>query len=626
MAVSDRKIQAFTKGTHNLFDDELINDDAFSDSLGWVTKDGHFELARGRALLGDIGVAGSVSDIHTGFRVDGDPVYFKKSGTTVKALVSGVWTDAITGLTEDAPTRFANYSSLAGAFVFVFSTDGIWKICTANPTSSVAMYDESKNFKGIAFIDKGRTILWGREADRTGLYGSKIDPQNSTVYTTVSAEAIGSSGSTNYTGTLAFKGSTVRTCFGVSFTDGNLTLRDDYNGGFTGDGTGTINYATGVYDVTFNSTTTGAVTSNYQWENSNVGGITDFSKAFPRAASEGFQFPQDIDGDEIKVVIPLDSTYFSFKERSVYTLTISDDDTDATNQVFRTNIGTPTSKSAVATSKGIIYVDTANSDDVSVKILGRNPLGDNFDVQPIFAHFNFSDYLYDDCALFSYGNYVLVACKTKDATSNDRILLCDVINNTVDILPFNARCFTQFSGNLYSGDSLSTSAYATLNGFDDLEYTITNYAVSKGDTYGVSDLKKLKKLRFRGLISTNQQIQVYGSFDRSTYTLLGTIDGGANYVDTENPNTVGLNIIGADVIGGSDSEVAYPYLMEMKIKTPKFRKRYLKFIATSYGYASINTQEDFDIWIFENKLPKSFRQKQNVSLDGETTDLANPDY
>jgi hypothetical protein len=98
-------------------------------------------------------------------------------------------------------------------------------------------------------------------------------------------------------------------------------------------------------------------------------------------------------------------------------------------------------------------------------------------------------------------------------------------------------------------------------------------------------------------------------------------------VDINNPNTIGLNLIGADVVGGSDSELAYPYYCELKIKTPKFRKRYLKFIANGFGYASIESLEDFDIWTYEAKIPKRFRQKQNVDINtGTDVDLPSPNY
>jgi hypothetical protein len=34
---------------------------------------------------------------------------------------------------------------------------------------------------------------------------------------------------------------------------------------------------------------------------------------------------------------------------------------------------------------------------------------------------------------------------------------------------------------------------------------------------------------------------------------------------------------------------------------------------------------DFDIWQYEDKLPKQYRLQQNVSRDGATTDLDTPE-
>src|SRR6056297_1794024 len=215
--MSQSDITAFTSGTHNLLSDELIERDAASESLGWLTKDGKIELMYGRQVEGNEGSAGRVIAQHTGFKTDGTDVAFRKiwDGTEGKVQYNnaGTWTDIVTGL-ENTDVTFANYSSLAGNFVFFGGpTDGIYKIVTANPGDAIDMYDSARNFKGYFFIDRGRSIMWGTKDDATGLYGSFIDAQDSDVYTTVSAEAIGSSGSTNYTGTLAFKGSTKRNCF-----------------------------------------------------------------------------------------------------------------------------------------------------------------------------------------------------------------------------------------------------------------------------------------------------------------------------------------------------------------------------------------------------------------------------
>jgi hypothetical protein len=51
----------------------------------------------------------------------------------------------------------------------------------------------------------------------------------------------------------------------------------------------------------------------------------------------------------------------------------------------------------------------------------------------------------------------------------------------------------------------------------------------------------------------------------------------------------------------------------------------VKFIANGIGYVALQEMTDFDIWTYEDKLPKQYRIKQNVSVDGATTDMAEPD-
>lgn len=617
------KIPAFAKGIHNLFPDYLINSDALSDALGWITKDGEIQLARGRERVGADGGTGQCDEVHFGYKVDGTAVMFRKAGTKIQTLVGSTWTDVITGLTAGAPTSFSNYASLAGAFVYIFSTDGIYKICTANPTSYASLYDSAKNFKGIGFIDKGRTILWGREKDRTGLYGSWIDAQNTTTYTTVSGEAITDVAS----GTLAFKaGGATRTCFVVQITDTSSgeVFTDNYNGGLTGSlgSTGTINYMTGAFTITGQS---GGGTATYQWENSNVKGVTDFTKSVPRVAAEGFIFRQDIGGDAIKSVHVLDGTYYSIKERSIYSLFIESNDTDATNEVFRNGVGVPSSGSSVPTSKGIILMDTSSGDQPLVKIISRNVAGDSFDVTPLFSHFDFSLFTYDEAKMFAYGDYILIACKSSGADKNDNILMCDFLNSTVDILPYEAMSFAQNAGILYSGDSVSANTYKTLNGFDDLGYVIENYADGKADDLTIPSLKKTKKLRLKGLISKAQAIEVYMSLDNGAFSLVGTIDGDSSCVDITNPNTVGSGMVGGDVVGGSDAVLAYPFYIEMKTRTSKYQRRKLRFKAIGLGFASIKEVTDYDIWSYDDRIPKRYRLKQNVDInDSSVTDLSEP--
>lgn len=698
----DHVIRQLASGVHNLLDSEDTPKDSASDEKNFVTQDGRIILAYGRNLLGDEGSLGMIRGLWIGYKTDGTKIYYRKTSTKIQYLSGSTWTDVLTGLTTNAEYTFANYSSLAGAFTFVNGIDGYWKIVNANPTSPMQMYDSAKNFHGKILIDRGRTLLWYREdtnsKDYTGLYGSKIDRQNSTVYVTKTSEVLGASGSTNYTGTLAAKKtsnftvtiaspgvftlnshafltgdrvvfsttgalptglsagttyyvisaglttnafevsatsggsaintsgsqsgthslvSSTRNVFGLSVTGttgaGVETFHDNYDGTLTSDkgGSGTINYATGAYNITFNaSVSSGNVLCGYQWEDSNIGGLTDFTKSGTRLAGEGFVFPQDEGGDAIlNVLIGQDGAYYSLKSQSAYSLSLDADDLGADNLVYRKDIGIPFFRAATSTSKGIVFMNTANPEKPELTILQRNPLGDNIEPVVLFPHFKFSNYEYDDCAIDTWDRYVLVACKSTGAVNNDTILLCNIAAGTVDITSYSARMFVKDDGNLYAGSPITESVYQLYNGFDDDSVAISAYWISKDEQYnGLQErLKKYRRNRFKGLIGADQSIEVYISYDDADFQLAGTIDGDGSYVDYASPSTIGTNMVGEVQIGGDDTTSAYPYFMELKPSPPKFRKRRIKLVPTGIGYFSVDFMSDWDILPFENKLPKRFR-------------------
>lgn len=630
--VRKNKIEAFVSGTHNKINAELIPKDAASDSLGWLTTDGRIELMYGREAQGAEGTAGKVWAMHTGYKTDGTAVFFRKiwdnTEGKIQYLNGSTWTDVITSL-SNATVTFTNYSSLAGNFVYIGSPDdGLFKIVTANPGSYADVYDSTKNFKGYLFIDRGRSIMWGTKDDATGLYGSYIDSQDSDVYTDVSSEAIGSSGSTNYTGTLAFKsGGSTRTCFGVTFTDGTQTITIDFTGSATSDsdGTGTVNFMSGAYDVTFDSSTIGSVTSDYQWEDSNANGVTDFTKSATRTAGQGFILRQDVGGDPIKVVVPFDGSYFSFKENSVYQLTLDVEDVNPTNQVIRTDVGVKTMQGVAPSSAGIMFLDTGNPSEPRLSILRRNPVGDNFLTDHLFPQFRFEDFTYADVAMTTWDQFVVVACADGTA-NNNRLLMCNVKDQAVDVAPYGLRCFTKDEGVLYGGDPLSQTTYELFSEFDDMTQKIDNYWESKEDTFNTSNLKKIKKLRFRGKISPDQSIKISIALDNDDLQHVGTILGSGDYVDYTSTYAIGTTFLGQSIIGGGPELSVYEFVMEIKIRTTKFRKRKLRFEALGYGYCSLEEVTDHDIWLYEDKLPKKYRLKQNVSLDGATVNQDNPTY
>ena len=190
MSTLNHIIKGFDSATHNRLDDEGIPSDAAQASENWVTVDGRIEIARGREFVGAEGIAGRNDGVHFGYKNDGTEVLYQKVGTEIQYFnpTTLAWVSVVTGLTDEVDYTFSNYASLAGSFVIATGPDGIYKFHTANPTSYISLYDSTKNFKGYSFIDKGRMIMWGVTKDKTGLYGSKIDAQDSTVYTTVTGE------------------------------------------------------------------------------------------------------------------------------------------------------------------------------------------------------------------------------------------------------------------------------------------------------------------------------------------------------------------------------------------------------------------------------------------------------
>lgn len=630
----NREIQAFPNGVENLLDDEIISQAAASDALNWISQDEKIQLIPGKLLIGQSGIAGKVTGEIFGYKVDGSKIHWEKVGTKIRYFDGTNWQDVVTGLTSNADYTFTNYASLAGNFTFAIGVDGIFKMNNANPANFIALYDASKNFKGYSFIDKGRMILWNTPTDKTGLYGSHIDPQNSTVYTSVSGEA-----TTSLTGTLAFKaGNPKGNCFGVTITitAGGEVYTDNYLGVLTGSagGTGTINYITGAYTIS----AAGVGTASYQWENSNTGGVTDFTHSATRLAGEGFVFRQDKGGDAILTVLIGSNGYYSIKSQSAYLLSIGADDLTADNNVYREQMGVPNFGGALSTSLGIIFMNTANPGKPEMTILVKNLVDGTLEPKVLFPQFKFANYLYDDCRFFAYDRYILVACKTLTATNNDTLLLCNVSENTVNITGYSARTFASDGTLLYMGSSVVQNVYNLFSGFDDDGFLITNHWDTKGENFAIKSrgqkyvmipqsLKKYRKIRLRGNIVPGQSYQVYANYDDAGWQLVGTVVGTQTYVDDSNPATIGSSEIGIMTIGGNLITNASPYQMDIRLKKqPKFRKRKLRFVALGFGYIDIEYQADWDLFLYGDKLPARFRQKQNVSLDGKTQNEDKPEF
>src|SRR3990167_1556623 len=326
---------------------------AASNSVCWLTKGDKIELSKGRSLLGTaVTGSGKVTSLFTARQADGTEVLFRTYARKILYYIvaAGAWSELGTNTLPAAASgediSWARYDSPAGVQVWASSPNSsLYKLMLANLGAIEDQYDSTKNYKGKIAIKNNRMILFGRVADRTGVYLSYIDKQT---YTNVATENIGTGDGTTktFTDTLAFKaGGAKRTCFAITATDGTETFTDDNNGVLTGSagGTGTINYDTGAISVTFFAAPANlqAITADYQWEDSTNNGIADFTKSTPRTARQGAIFRQDDGGGDIQNVMTYNNVDYCLHEFKTWALAIGADDTDATNLIYRERVGIP---------------------------------------------------------------------------------------------------------------------------------------------------------------------------------------------------------------------------------------------------------------------------------------------
>lgn len=716
---ADKVVNTFLSGTHNILDAESIPQDAAQDSTGWLTLDGHLQLALGRDILGAEGTAGGINNQWFGYKTNGVKVHYRKVQGAVQYFNGTAWTSIISGLTPSAVYQFSNYSSIAGAFTIISGIDGLFKINNAYPGTYLTLWKNdltTPNYNAMLIIDKARSFLWNNPKDQTGFYYSFVDSQteqNGGDYTLINNESIGTGDGTTkvFTGTLGFKTSAdTRDAFAISiygaisafktitaitqatraqitasahgfivgdkviiqgvsgmteinnqygvvtsvidantftvaidstsytaYTSGGSAgkielFTDDFNGNLTSPqgGTGTINYLTGAYSITFNTApvNTSVIGANYSWEDSNAHNITDFTHVVNNVGSGGV-LRQDYGGDKImQVVVGLDGNYYSLKQQCIYETNYAADNTLSTS-IYRRDMGVSSVRAAVSRPAGIIFMNTINPIKAELTILEKSMYSSNLIPRVLFPQYRFQNFFYDqDTVVDAAQRWVIVLCKSSStAITNDVMLLCDLDKNTIDRMPYGLSCITHDNlvpDIIYGGSPLEGTTYEVFTGFDDLGELITNYWEGKAEWYDKQNLKKFRKLYFQGEIDFNQIVEVYVSYDDAAYQLVGTIRGDAPYIDNSSQSDmVGTNMVGNIRVGGNSNATTPPFYMQIKCRCPKFFKRSVRLVATGYGHVRITKIVDWDILIFEDKVPARFRPKQNVSLDGKQFNLPN---
>lgn len=421
-----------------------------------------------------------------------------------------------------------------------------------------------------------------------------------------------------------------RTCFQVQINDTVETFADNKNGVMVGSlgGTGTINYATGAFSVTFITAPTigQTIIASYRWEDASINGICDFTFAGTRGATDGFILPQN-DAGNMETIATFNNVEYCIHEFKTYAVTISADDLTLTNLLFRSRVGIPNWRAAAETGDGIYYVDDTDQNDPKLRILTIGATG--IDVVPlsISDQVNLSNYRFDAAATIEWGDYIVWACRTSNSLTNNRVLVYHKIWKSIDVLDYYVSCFAILNGTLLGGDSVTNNVFVLFSGIDDDDSTIAASAETKLDTLGLPQyLKKMKRVQIQGAIGPEQIIGVYAALDRGGYSKIGQIRGDGDYVDRSQAVTIGSVTLGhGEIGGGSDGILAYNYVKEFAVRLDKFLQIKIKFLVevdedtnvSGIGYFSFSTIRWCDIRKKERKLPRKYRF---VSTDTESSE------
>lgn len=611
------QVDNFDKGLITQIENFSIPENAASDSLNWLTKGDHIELTGGYTVVDpnhqNVGL-GRVTGLILAPLVDGSTQAFYSYGKKVKYLDSNdewqeIGTDILTTAADGEDIAMTAYVSIAGYQTWISSPNSsLFKIMNANPASYTDMYDATKNFKGYIDAQNSRLNLWYKNGAKNYLYGSWKDAQDSSVYTAVTNENIGTGdGSTvTFTDTLLFKaGGVKRTCFNVTATDGTETFNDNKDGTLTGNlgGTGTINYTTGAISVTFNTAPVNlqAITSNYEYENSTVHGIADFTFSATRVAGEGYFLPQNTGGDLLNV-LPYQTDFYCIHSDNVYLFSMPVDDLSPTNQIFRRRVGMPYWRAAVPTGDGIYYIDTSDPITPHFNLITLS-LGNNQVIpQTINYNLDLRGYNFDLGVGREFGDYIMFSGRTNDSDVPNRLFVFNKIWKSFDVLEYNVSCMEQNGSYLWAGDAISNNVLQLFDGYSANGTEINNYWTGKLTKLEIDDLKKYKRLTLDGYIGVDQNVDVLISYDRGAFTYLDSINGQGSYVDEGDSIAVGGPQIGQEEIGGgTEGATAFHYRREIIVRTARFSEVQLKFVATAVGYVSISYIRYWGIHTYGNK-------------------------
>lgn len=641
-------IKDFRYGVIDSIEPQSIPRGASSRSLNWITAGTKIELRRGYTPLGvtvNTG-AGKITGLGVGKKPNGNDILYRTRKRKIEYLDTSTndWVEvgtnalpaavvATNSLGEDISIE--PYSNPTGSQIWLNSTNtGPIKIMTANPGSYAEMYVSGTNYKGYMRIKQGRMFVWkrfGNPGNNTDLFASHLDVKADSDYTQVVAEVIAGS-----SGTLAFKAAGARRiCFQVVFTvtAGGEVFTDNGDGTLTGSlGTtgATINYMTGAYAGV------GAGTCTYRWADDSAAavsppsaasaGIANFNFTATRVATEGFILPQGVGGD-FQNLASLNGREYCFHKRTSYVVSISVDDVDVSNLIFRSKVGIPNHRAMVESADGVYYVDDSDGNDIHLRILTLDTqstevlpksISKQYKVADVKVGINLNDYRFDYAAGIEFGEFILFACRTKDSATNNRVIMYNKVNKAINVLDYYASCFAVYNGTLVAGDAVTDNVYTLFSGTDDDDSIITNYFESSLDNLGFSGMKRVLELTIEGDVGPEQSGKLMISTDRSNFVEVRStsdiaddvhaIEGNGDYIDRTQRVTVGPLTLGrGEVGGGGDGITAYHYRRTFRIAIDKSEFLMFRIEATGIGYLSLTEFTFSDVRLKNGRIPERYR-------------------
>lgn len=413
------------------------------------------------------------------------------------------------------------------------------------------------------------------------------------------------------------------TIFYVAITDGIEYFRDNRSGILVGSegGTGTIDYVTGAFSVTFHTAPPNGqlITGSAYFEDATREGVADFVPNPSDTSNASAQvFRQDDGGGKAQAVFPFNGVEYALHilRSWQFTVTAGQNVTVFDNQPYFEQIGIPSPRAAFPTGDGLLFLNNAKPKQPTVSLLTIPPGSTNLTVVPISLsdQLDLSGYGFESCIVFRAGDYDIVECRDStngiEDTYNSVTFIRNVYSGKWDRLNYTFSCITEFNGGIISGDALSVNLFELFSGFDDDGEVIENYYKTSFQNLDIDGLKKVGYIHAVGLIQRGQKLEVWYSLDNGDYAYLYTINGDGPYVSTTDIVAIGTKMIGQNVIGGGtgnnveNTVFAGRYELDIPVHTDLFEYISIMVKAIDVGYVSVDRLGYKDIRFKRRRLLK----------------------